>query len=199
MRAQTRRAFSESRALSESSLSQTTRRGIMCEKNLHGREWLCHGGTGKIGYATGGLGMGGRPSRAAIRNFAAMAGTACRAPTNSELRGGLHNEPGPGPNPRENQMRANVKAASVRPKFIAAGARFKFIARRTRLHLFAAFALTCAALSLGSAYARRAAGCRTRHRAIRRANAEAIHGADGRACATEQHACRGAAGARAAR
>ena len=56
-------------------------------------------------------------------------------------------------------MRANVKAASARPKFIAAsarlnfiaaGARFNFFARRTRLNLFAAPALACAALSLAA-------------------------------------------------
>src|SRR5579863_9215329 len=106
--------------------------------------------TGKIGCANGGLGMGGLPARAAIRNFAAMAGTACRAPTNSELRGGLHSEPGPGPNPRENQMRANVKAASARLKFIAADARLNFLARRTRLNLSASFAPTCAALAFAA-------------------------------------------------
>src|SRR5579863_10007619 len=102
--------------------------------------------TGKIGCANGGLGMGGLPARAAICNFAAMAGTACRAATNSELRGGLHSEPGPGPNPRENQMRANVKAASarlnffaasVRLKFIATDARFNFLVRRTRFNFVA--------------------------------------------------------------
>ncbi len=56
-------------------------------------------------------------------------------------------------------MRAIIKAASARPKFIAArarlnffatDARFNFLARRTRLNLFAASALTCAALSLAA-------------------------------------------------